>query len=464
MVTPRDSSSSSEDQAPPTLSSSRLRADFRELSPDSEEEICERQAISRGRQSRGEETRRSQQRSRRNSGRVSLIVDRDNSLHVIKTLKGWGLRYSGDEKELPEQCLSRLKACKRATGIPDEQLLPCLASILVKDAGDSYEVYQDDMLSWDFKTFEQGFKRQFVVELHVDDVMEELRARYQGSKQKIAPFITKFRRIIVHLKRPLLLRQQLNLTFTHLRPEYQDALWEKNLDSFDAIERYGRELERREAIKERYRSPPRRDKSGIAGTNYTGPHRGTHKAAATVEVLAAEENGPPEPEKNPRKGNRGRTKEPYEQVAAARNTAYPGLSEVWGAKNGPDRGNRQTMTSTRNNPGVGGERVALYSQPAPYSLLPVGTTTSAPLQAFVGPCFIFQLVGHRAMVCPKRICYNCKQLGRFSRDCPNRQATRGVVCQGCGREGSVLKDCPNANCRRIVAALENGLGNSPART
>ena len=89
-------------------------------------------------------------------------------------------------------------------------------------------------------------------ELHEDDVMEELRARYQGSKEKIAPFIIKFRRIIAHLKRPPSLREQLNLTFTHLRPEYQDALWEKNLDSFDAIERYGRELERREAIKEKY--------------------------------------------------------------------------------------------------------------------------------------------------------------------------------------------------------------------
>ena len=143
-----------------------------------------------------------------------------------------------------------------------------------------------------------------------------------------------------------------------MRPEYQDALWEKNLD---AIERYGRELKRREAIKERYRLPPRRDKSRIAGTNYTGPHRVTYKAAATVEVLAVEENGAPEPERNPRKGNRGRTKEPDEQVAAARNTAYSGPSGVWGPKNGPKQNSRQTMTSTPNNPGVGEERIALYS-------------------------------------------------------------------------------------------------------
>ena len=89
-------------------------------------------------------------------------MDRDNSLHVIKTLNGWGLRYSGEEKESPEQFLSRLKACKRATGIPDEQLLPCLASILVREAGDWYEVYQDYILSLDFRTFEKAFKRQFV--------------------------------------------------------------------------------------------------------------------------------------------------------------------------------------------------------------------------------------------------------------------------------------------------------------
>ena len=74
-------------------------------------------------------------------------------------------------------------------------------------------------------------------ELHDDDMMEELRARYQGSKEKIAPFVTKFRWIIAHLKRPSSLGEQLNLIFSHLRPEYEDALCEKNLDSFDAIER-----------------------------------------------------------------------------------------------------------------------------------------------------------------------------------------------------------------------------------
>ena len=145
---PRDSSSSSADYSPPPLSSSRLQVDFRDLSPGSGGESGGRYTANRARWSRGEERLRSHQRC-------------------------WGLRYSGEEKESSEQFLSRLKACKQATGIPDEQLLPCLASILVRDAGDWYEVYQDEILAWDFKTFEKAFRRQFV-ELHDDDVMEEL--------------------------------------------------------------------------------------------------------------------------------------------------------------------------------------------------------------------------------------------------------------------------------------------------
>ena len=107
-----------------------------------------------------------------------------------------------------------------ATGMPDGDLLPCLASVLVKEAGDWYEVYQEEMRTWDFRNFERAFKRQFVGELHEDDIMEELRARYQGLKEKVAPFITKFRRIIAHLKKPPSMKEQLSLTFSHLRPKY----------------------------------------------------------------------------------------------------------------------------------------------------------------------------------------------------------------------------------------------------
>ena len=194
--------------------------------------------------------------------------------------------------------------------------------MLIKDAGDWYEVYQDDMEFWDFATFERAFRRQFIGELHEDDVMEELRARYQGLKEKVAPYLTEFRRIIAHLKRPPAVREQINLAFSHLRPEYQDNLWDKRLDSFEAIERYGREFERREAIKESYHSPSRRDKSRIPGTSYAGPHRSSHKVAAAEESSSGGDSG--QPEKRKEKGKKGRSRKGLEEVAVLNNVTSTG--------------------------------------------------------------------------------------------------------------------------------------------
>ena len=245
--------------------------------------------------------------------------------------------------------------------------------------------------------------------------MEALRARYQGSKEKIAPFITKFRRIIAHLKRPPSLREQLSLIFSHLRPEYQDALWEKNLDSFDAIERGGREFERREAIKVRYRSPPRREKSRIAGTNYTGPHRATHKVAAVSETSGVEEHTTSEKGREKRKGKREHTAAEDEHIAATSNMAPHNPSTRWAPRKSNDQGERRQSTQPQSAPVTGGERGTISSQPAPYSLTPNSMPLVAGGSSFVGPCFVCQLVGHRAADCPKRSCYSCGQKGRQAR-------------------------------------------------
>ena len=76
----------------------------------------------------------------------------DSSLYVRKMLESWGIRYSGEVQDSSERVLSRLKICKRATGISDFQLLSYLPSVLVKEASDWCEVYQEEILTCDFKT------------------------------------------------------------------------------------------------------------------------------------------------------------------------------------------------------------------------------------------------------------------------------------------------------------------------
>ena len=175
-----DESSSSESECSvghPPASSSRLRVDFRDMSPESSETSPDRDTSRRGRRAL-EEGHRCNSYSRRSEQRSRHGGHQDK-----KTLKSWCIRYSGEEKDTPEHFLSRLKACKHATGIPVEELLPCLASVLVKEVGDLFELYQEEIRTWNFWAFERAFKRQFVGELHEDDIMEELRARYQGLKE-----------------------------------------------------------------------------------------------------------------------------------------------------------------------------------------------------------------------------------------------------------------------------------------
>ena len=91
----RESSSSSDDHPSLPLSSSRLRADFRDLSSEGEDKLEGAPSNHRIRGGRGEEPRSSYQGLRRNGRQGSPMGYRDNNLNVITTLKGWGLRYSG---------------------------------------------------------------------------------------------------------------------------------------------------------------------------------------------------------------------------------------------------------------------------------------------------------------------------------------------------------------------------------
>ena len=118
------------------------------------------------------------------------------------------------------------------------------------------------------------------------------------------------------------MKEQQNFVFSHLRPEFQDYLWDKRLDSFGSIEKYGREFERRDAIKERYHSPSRRDKAKIAGTTYKGPHRASHKVAAAVELSSGENNGSSTTKKSKRPTTE-RTKGAGQEVTAINNRTVP---------------------------------------------------------------------------------------------------------------------------------------------
>lgn len=54
-------------------------------------------------------------------------------------------------------------------------------------------------------------------------------------------------------------------------------------------------------------------------------------------------------------------------------------------------------------------------------------------------------MGHIAENCqsPARLCYNCREAGHESTNCPHPRTTDGKQCYACGGVGHVKADCPS---------------------
>ena len=128
----------------------------------------------------------------------------------------------------------------------------------------------------------------------------------------------------------------------------------------------------------------------------------------------------------------------------------------------PAQGNRwsENQSSRARPSAVETPRQMFTSQPPTYSMATSNLRMLSSSTAFVGPCFICQLVGHRGVDCPRRVCYSCGQKGHLARDCPARQNMTtpppkpAPRCQSCGKDGVTIKECPN--CIPIISALGNG--------
>ncbi len=67
-------------------------------------------------------------------------------------------------------------------------------------------------------------------------------------------------------------------------------------------------------------------------------------------------------------------------------------------------------------------------------------------------------VGHIAENCqsPSRLCYNCREAGHESTNCPHPRTTDGKQCYACGGVGHVKADCPSL--RGALGFGANGAG------
>ena len=113
-------------------------------------------------------------------------------------------------------------------------------------------------------------------------------------------------------------------------------------------------------MKERYRSPPRRNRAKISGTTYTGPHRASHKVAAIVES-SSEENSRSPTTKKGRKPKAERQKGTEQEVAAMNNRTTPWPPREQASRSTPTPASRRPPAPPMAQKPPGGEMPGLIS-------------------------------------------------------------------------------------------------------
>ena len=119
----------------------------------------------------------------------------------------------------------------------DRDLMRALPSILSKGALRWYLTTQDDITTW--HEFKKEFRLQFIGALDKTDIEEELNARTQAKGENITNFLSCFKYIVGHFKRPPSEKKLVKIAYKNILPEYRTALFDKKVTSLRMIEEYG---------------------------------------------------------------------------------------------------------------------------------------------------------------------------------------------------------------------------------
>lgn len=109
---------------------------------------------------------------------------------MIRDLKAWELKFSGSEKEDPDEFLDRLKDFRDSARWSSREIMDALPGILTNPARSWYRYRGRKFGSW--RKFVREFTDHFVGEIDDDDLMNELKVQTQAKGEKIESFADKF--------------------------------------------------------------------------------------------------------------------------------------------------------------------------------------------------------------------------------------------------------------------------------
>ncbi|CAB0032148.1 unnamed protein product [Trichogramma brassicae] len=350
---------------------------------------------------------------------------------VWKTIKSWGLRFSGEDKnDDAEEFLDQLEDYVSGSGLSIHDVLNAMPGLLTKRAAIWYRTIKHKLIDW--HSFAERFRNQFIGEYDREDLMDDLRHRTQAKGERIVPFLTSLSYIVLKFDDPPSEREQVEIAKRNLLPEYRRALRNMHFSSLDDLEKHGRQWEKQNDLDARYVPPPPPERMRVPGAAYrSSATQRSRLAALSIEDGSGDESEVSVDEIAALNAYKNYKTSRRQFQAAIENTRRskgrgpsPGANEA-------NRGMSSTNAVTRRD-----------------GLAHANEVNENAAAEFIGACYLCQRVGHRVSDCPEVRCYNCNENGHLSRKCTNRPSKPSVTCQFCNAPNVTFLTCPACTALR----------------
>uniref|UniRef100_A0ABD2WDI1 CCHC-type domain-containing protein n=1 Tax=Trichogramma kaykai TaxID=54128 RepID=A0ABD2WDI1_9HYME len=287
------------------------------------------------------------------------------------------------------------------------------------------------MHSW--QDFERRFRRSFASQATPEELLTELQRRTQGKGEDINTYLTNFRYLCSRFREPLPYENQVAIAFRGIRPEYRNFMAHREINSFSALEKAGKEYEKLCRINAYWHEPVTHANQLHPSAAYK-PVQAKQCAAVEVSSPKAEDGASKKSKKktSPKKKATPPPSSPPKEVAALEKTQL--------SQSGRHGGRRTQWKNSNLHPSGGAIRKELS-------------------------CNNCKRQGHWTTNCPTIECFRCHKKGHMARACPEAEENTGksdVACQGCGQRGVTATNCDR--CGYLFDRSGNEQGEAQGRS
>lgn len=182
----------------------------------------------------------------------------------------WGIFFSGDKGSLSVNAfLERINELSLSRGVSTEDLKDSVVELLNGSALVWYRSVRDRLRTWD--DFVEQLRRDFLPCDYEHDLWAEIRARKQGTNERVSEYVAAMLNLFSRLPKTPLESEKLAILSRNIAPYYIHGLGLQEIRTVEELVQGCRRLEAAREMANRFRSTPQHSSCLEPDLAYVGP-------------------------------------------------------------------------------------------------------------------------------------------------------------------------------------------------